>query len=166
MRSFKNVDATRIRDIPDSFNVRPVFSSDDSIKIDLYESDPGRPDGKQSSAEHYVALERSKINAGYMTGFVVEFESRAVGCFCLARQANLVRLKNVFTAFEMRGIGCGSVMTAYAERFAFNVGATMFGSFAIAGQAGQRLYEKSGMKLVGVQTEFSAPLPSESFLER
>ena len=138
--------------------VRPLKSDEDPIKVELYSSRNGSPDGKHSNPHHYVALERLKIDAGYMQGFIVEDRGVPAACFGLSVTHNLVRMKNLLTSTKAHGRGCGTAIVHHAIKVAREYGKHHVGVFAIEGGAGQRLYERCGMRRIGIQTEYSAPL--------
>ncbi len=135
-------------------SIRPARPRDDAAKTALYAEDDARPDGKSARAQDYVALERIKIDAGYMDPFLVEVDGEPAGCFGLSRGRTLYRLKNLFAAPRFRGAGCGPAMVAFAARLARADHVGGLGVLAIAGGAGERLYARSGMKTIGVQTEY------------
>lgn len=143
-------------------SVRPAGPGDDAAKTALYAEDDARPDGKSARAQDYVALERIKIDAGYMDPFLVEVDGEPAGCFGLSRTGALYRLKNLFAAPRFRGLGCGAAMVAFAARHARSNGADGLGVLAIAGGAGERLYARSGMRVIGVQTEYYRQLDRPS----
>ena len=148
------------RRIPDHIQIRPISRADDAIKIALLNEDSARPDGKDSPAKDYIELERIKIEAGYMKGFLIEVENEPAGFFTLSPQGDLVRMKNLFSAPRIRGAGCGSAIIAFAEQYALMTGRKHIGVFAIRGGAGERLYTRNGLKVVGAQTEYSARVAS------
>jgi len=137
--------------------VRPLRTDEDDLKVALYESRDGSPDGKPSNPKDYVALERRKIDAGYMQGFIVEDEGVPAACFGLSVTTNLVRMKNLLTSGDMRGRGCGHAIVHFAIEHARQHRKDFVGVFAIEGGGGQRLYERCGLTAVARQTEFSAP---------
>jgi GNAT superfamily N-acetyltransferase len=147
-------------EIDESIRVRPLRDTEDDIKVKLYESRDKRPDGKASNARDYVALERLKIEHGYMQGFIVEYDGIPAACFGLSISSSLVRMKNLLTSKHMAGRGCGKAIVQFAIQYAQQHGKPHVGVFAIEGGGGERLYRRCGMRPVGVQTEFSAPLCS------
>ena len=148
------------RQIPDRIKIRPISRTDDAIKTALLNQDSARPDGKDSPANVYVELERRKIEAGYMKGFLIEVENEPAGFFSLSTQGDLVRMKNLFSAPRIRGAGCGAAIVAFAHQYASMTGRRHIGVFAIQGGAGERLYTRNGLKVVGAQTEYSASVAS------
>ncbi|MHA7859625.1 MAG: GNAT family N-acetyltransferase [Henriciella sp.] len=139
-------------------HVRPLRDTEDNIKVALFESRDKRPDGKASDARDYVALERLKIDCGYMQGFIIEYRGTPAACFGLSISSSLVRMKNLLTSKNMTGRGCGTAIVQFAIQYAQQQQIPHVGVFAIKGGSGQRLYERCGMRPVGIQTEFSAPL--------
>ncbi|MEL6666400.1 MAG: GNAT family N-acetyltransferase [Pseudomonadota bacterium] len=154
------VDELAYRPIPDHIKIRPISRNDDAIKVALLNQDSARPDGKDSPAEDYIKLERCKIEAGYMKGFLIEVENEPAGFFSLSPQGDLVRMKNLFTAPRIRGAGCGAAIVSFAHQYAAMTGREHIGVFAIQGGAGERLYARNGLKVVGAQTEYSASVSS------
>ena len=144
--------------VPPNIKVRDLTRADDPIKISLLDEDSARPDGKASHARDYVELERLKIEAGYMKGFMIEVDDEPAGFFSLSIQNDLVRMKNLFSAPRMRGQGCGAAIIAFAREFGRKNGKQHLGVFAIEGGAGERLYARNGMKAIGAQTEYSAKI--------
>lgn len=142
---------------PDLF-VRPIQHDEDALKIALYASREDSPDGKNSDPAEYVALERIKADAGYMQTFIIEDQGQPAACFGLSVTNQLVRMKNLLTGSHARGRGCGTAIVHHAIEFARSNDKSHVGVFAIDGGSGQRLYERCGMRRVGVQTEYSASL--------
>lgn len=140
--------------------VRPLKSTEDPIKVELYASRSGGPDGKHSNPFDYVALERLKIDAGYMQGYIIEDRGVPSACFGLSVTHNVVRMKNLLTSSHARGRGCGAAIVHHAVKIARELNKRHVGVFAIENGGGQRLYERHGMEQIGIQTEYSAPLAS------
>lgn len=138
----------------EAFTVRPITKADDDIKIKLLASDTARPDGKTTSAHDYVAMERAKIDAGYMTAYMVEYEGVPSACYALSSGDNFVRMKNLFTHARLRGRGCGTVIVRHAEQVAAQLGKAFMGVFGMPESAGMRLYRRTGHQQVGTHTEF------------
>ena len=141
-----------------AFLIRQIQAHDDEVKVKLYNSRHGSPDGKPSNPREFVALERLKINAGYMQGYIVEHSGTPVACFGLSVTNQMVRLKNLLSSGHMRGKGCGDTIVNFATHVALSKNVRFVGVFAINNSAGQRLYERSNMRLVGVQTEYCSPI--------
>ena len=142
---------------PEEVSVDRLNASSDPIKTALFESDEKRPDGKPSLAADFVLMERAKIEAGYMRGYLIAYRGMAAGCFGISLdQPGLVRLKNLFLAPRYRGRG----LARLAIRFAANLGVRnerhMLGAFAIKAHGTQKLYEGCGLHVVGSQTEMTA----------
>lgn len=140
--------------------VRPLRSTDDALKVELYASRNGGPDGKHSNPSDYVALERLKIDAGYMQGFIIEDRGVPSACFGLSINREIVRMKNLLTSAHARGRGCGAAIVNHAVKVARELNKRHVGVFAIENGSGQKLYERHGMEQIGIQTEYSAPLVS------
>ncbi|HAH08989.1 MAG TPA: hypothetical protein DCL54_13555 [Alphaproteobacteria bacterium] len=140
--------------------IRPVRIEDDAVKAGLLSQDEQRPDGKDAHAADYAGIERIKLAASFMRGYLVYSQDRAIASFNLSWENGLVRLKNVYVVPAMRGQRLASVMMAYAHARAAATGATMVGSFAVADGPGQRAYQAAGLTVVGAQTEYFADLKS------
>lgn len=157
---YSEVDEHAHKQIPDHIKIRPISRADDTIKTALLNQDTARPDGKDSPAKDYIELERLKIEAGYMKGFLIEVDHEPAGFFSLSPKGNLVRMKNLFSAPRVRGAGCGAAIISFAFQYASMTGRKHIGVFAIQGGAGERLYSRNGLKIVGAQTEYSASVAS------
>ncbi|MEM8771923.1 MAG: GNAT family N-acetyltransferase [Pseudomonadota bacterium] len=144
--------------IDDSFTLRRALPEDDTLKTEMFARDSGRPDGKASAPELYVELERRKIDDGYMTGYIVEFEGEPAACFGFGVQNGVGRLKNVFTDPRKRRIGCGAAIVRFGEQQARARGLEAIGTFSFTDSPGQRLYMREGMIAFGAHTEFYSPL--------
>lgn len=145
------------RPLPDGLTVRPATCADDVFKTALFATDTRRPDGKPAAPGDYTALERRKIDAGYMAGFLVEAEEEVAATFALSFRGGIVRMKNLFTSSLCRGRGCGAAIVRFAHNFALANGADALGVFAFRESTANRLYRREGLDIVGAQVEHCAP---------
>lgn len=145
---------------PRGISIREATKSDDEIKIQLYDEDQKRPDGKYAAASEFVAIERCKIDSGYMKGFIVEHMKSPIGCFGLSIEGEIVRMKNLMVRASSRGLGGGASIVRFAQRYCIANGCNSVGVFAIENSPGERLYSKEGMQIIGAQTEYALPYAS------
>lgn len=155
----KDLAGTECEPLAENMAGRALTLGDDALKIAMFASDSERPDGKASAPDAYVELERRKIDAGYMRGFLIECDGQPAACFALSvRDDGIVRMKNLFTDASMRRRGCGRAILQYSEQYARQIGARALGIFAFPGGNGHRLYARYGMDTIGAQTEYYATL--------
>ncbi len=127
-------------------------------KAALHARTPERPDGKPADAESWVLLERGKIEAGYMSPYLIERSGEACGAFGLSFTPELLRFKNFFVAPEGRRCGAASAALRWIGREALVRGIEAVGCFALPDSTGQRLYERVGFVEVGRQLEWRFPI--------
>jgi GNAT superfamily N-acetyltransferase len=127
-----------------------------SEKCRLHELDAVRPDGHQTAAQDWVALERAK--AAGMESFLLEVGGETVGAVGAVRLPGILRMKNVLVHPEHRRKGLGATMLAHLADLARKEGRWGVCIFAVEGSAGERLYRSVGLQVVGRQVEWSRAL--------
>jgi GNAT superfamily N-acetyltransferase len=127
-----------------------------------------RPDGHPCAGAAWTALERLKAGAGYLEPWLLReggSEGPVRGAFGLGRTEGLLRLKNLVLHPEVRGRGAGEAVLAFAAARARALGVPAVGCWALAGEAGERLYRRAGLQEVGRQEAWEAPLPTSGLDE-
>ena len=127
-------------------------------KARLHERTPERPDGKPADAESWVRLERGKVEAGYMTPYLIERNDAVCGAFGLSFTPELLRFKNLFVDPAERRCGAASAALRWIARQALARGIGAVGCFVLPESAGERLYVRGGFAEVGRQLEWRVPI--------
>ena len=174
--SVKRVLASGGDDVDAGWNIRevttPVLWRE---KRHLHELTPERPDGKSVDAASWVKLERAKVRAGYMSAWLIERDGQFCGAFGLSFPATrertqspmLVRFKNLFVAPEYRTQGAATAALRLIAREVLVRGHdtramnTRIGCFVLPDAHSQRVYERVGLRVVGRQIEWTAPVASQ-----
>ena len=143
-----------------ALTLRPVtIDADWARKLRLHAGIENSPDGHGNRPSDWVALERRKCADG-MDAFLAEIDGEMVGAIGAIWGDGLLRMKNIVVhpAYRRRSIGKGIVSQLAAlgrER-----GVSEHCVLAIRGEPGERLYRSAGMRLVGIQVEWSKPIGS------
>jgi hypothetical protein len=132
-------------------------AADWADKQRLAEQMAGSLYGKEVPAEAWTRMERRKVEAGYMSCWLVRMDGEVCGSFGLAERRPLLRLKNVLVGPKHRRRGLARTMVAFGLSEAWRR-KLHFGCYAFPGEVGAHLYASCGMSIVGSQTEWTAPL--------
>lgn len=128
----------------------------------LHERTPERPDGKAIDAAAWALLEQGKVDAGYMSAWLIESRGTPVGSFGLSRSGELARFKNIFVVPEERGRGAASAAVRWVARRALDQQLAAIGCFVLPGENGERLYRRLGLVAVGRQWEWTSAVSSRA----
>jgi ribosomal protein S18 acetylase RimI-like enzyme len=131
--------------------------SDWDRKLRLHELISTPPDGHQTSASDWVALERRKCEAG-MEAYLVERDGETVGAIGALRGEGVLRLKNIVVHPAHRRRGVGLAMLGHLGMIASSRGISDQIVFAVRGEIGELLYRAAGMREIGSVVEWSKPL--------
>lgn len=146
--------------LADGVSIGEVVSHADwAEKSVFHDENQALPDGKSGQARAWVALERIKVDAGYMEAFLVRRGDRAIATFALARADGFVRVKNLVVDRRSRNAGVATLVLDWASAFAAVRGYPAIGLFALEGSAAHSLYGRCGFIEVGQIVEFSRPQP-------
>ena len=138
--------------------VRLVESDSDwDRKLRLHQFIATPPDGHQTSASDWVALERRKCEAG-MEAYLVERDGETVGAIGALRGEGVLRMKNIVVhpAHRRQGVGLG--MLGHLGTIGMSRGLSDQIVFAVRGEIGELLYRAAGMREIGSVVEWSKPL--------
>ena len=152
---------TILRDVPcpSQASLQLVRSENDwAEKEALYRGSDAQPDGYATLAAAWNNLEKEKGRQGGMDSFLVRYGKEAVGAVSLISRGTLGRLKNLFVSPAARNQGVGVATVALLAAEARQRGCNDLGCFALAGEAGERVYRKAGMQPLGSVSEFSKRL--------
>ena len=132
----------------------------------LHARTPERPDGKAADARAWVQLERQKVDAGYMTPYLIENNGESCGAFGISATPELLRFKNFFVAPAHRRCGAASAALRWIARESLARGIDAVGCMALPGSVGERLYAGLGFAAVGRQLEWRAPTAEQAVVAR
>lgn len=145
----------RIRPSPSvRTRIVPAPPESDPMKTRLLASDGRLPNSTNASPAEYVALERRKIDAGYMDGFLLFADDLPIGSFGLSRRSGLLRLKNIFIHADWRKRGYVGDVVDFALCYAWERRCGALGLVAYPDSDAHRAYKRIGFLDVGLQTEF------------
>jgi len=142
-----------------SFRILPVTSPDLwRRKLELHRFSTESPDGHPADPADWVDLERRKCATGRMAAFIALHEDEVVGTFAIMPGERLYRLKNlvIHAAWQRRGLGMA--VLRWASALAGANGRSGICMLAVAGSAGDKLYGRAGLTLVGQRTEWTKAL--------
>jgi RimJ/RimL family protein N-acetyltransferase len=128
-----------------------------ALKDAVHARTPERPDGKSADSRAWVGAERRKVDAGYMTPYLIEHDGEACGAFGLSFMPDLLRVKNFFLEPSYRAKGGASAALRLIAQAALARGIEAVGCFALPGSVGERLYASNGFVEVGRQLEWITP---------
>lgn len=147
-----------LRPAPDPGDVRLVEVATEAhwdAKRALYAAAPPAPHGERTPAEAWVAFERLKTDAGYMTPYLIQAGGEVCGAVAEAPVGRLSRIKNLVVHPGWRRKGLAMAGVAALARQAAERGFAAVGLFAVAGGAAERLYRKMGWTAITRQTEWT-----------
>ncbi|MEM6585251.1 MAG: GNAT family N-acetyltransferase, partial [Pseudomonadota bacterium] len=154
-----NLADTPFEPLAPDISVRALQPDDDRLKKSWLDMDSARPDGKATSGSDYVAIENAKADARYMDNYVITERGEPIGSFGISLgQPDLVRIKNLLLAEPHRGRGLGYTAIAFAAQEARRLSRGWIGAFVLTSGTARNLYERAGLRDIGVQTEMMAPL--------
>ena len=146
-------------DCDTSVSIREVTNASGwETKRRLHERTPERPDGKDIDADSWVRLERNKVDARYMTAWLIERNGEPCGAFGLSFRRDMVRFKNVFVLPEHRRRGVATSAVRLMGKLARARGYPALGCFVLPDADSAAVYERAGLARVGTQIEWTLPL--------
>ncbi len=133
-----------------------------AAKLALHREVGRGPDGHDTDAEVWVELERRKAAAGTLQPCLLVASARRgdgaparlLGAVALAPCGELLRLKNLVVHPAHRRQGVATAAIALGAHAAKALGKRALGCFAVAGGAGEVLYQRRGLVEVVRQTEW------------
>jgi hypothetical protein len=139
---------------PLRISLRPVEDERDwAAKSRVHDSWNRAADGHPASGEAWNAMERRKVEAGYMQPYLILEGSAVCGTVAVAQRSGLDRAKNLVLSSDCTGRGIGrEAIMALSEGAARNGG--LLGAFAISGGTGEAMYRNLGFTCVTNQTEW------------
>ena len=138
--------------------LRSVATPEDwQQKLHLHQAGDVSPDGHHVPALDWVELERRKCQDG-MEAYLAEVSGEVVGAIGAIRGDGVLRMKNILIHPAHRRRGLARAMLHRIAAIGCEQGIFEQCVFAVRGDAGERLYRSAGMKLVGIQVEWSKPL--------
>lgn len=140
------------------FTLRPVASEADwAEKLRFHEEVDHTPDGHGNRAADWVALERRKCADG-MEAYLAELDGETVGAFGTIWGDRIVRAKNLVVHPDHRRRSVGKQMLGHVAALGRQRGVSEHCVMAVRGEQGELLYRAAGMKMVGLQVEWSKPI--------
>lgn len=139
--------------------LRPVEKEADwAEKLVLHEEMELGPDGHEAPADLWVAMERRKCEAGYMTPYLLVVGDKVVGAANVAPWKGVLRLKNVVVLPEFRRRRVGCTAAGLLADLAAPAGKAMAGALVVADTPYIDVYTEAGYEVVSRQTEWSKAL--------
>jgi GNAT superfamily N-acetyltransferase len=141
---------------PGGVSLCPIRTEEEwRAKLALHAACPLGPDGHDTAAEEWVEMERRKSETGALEPYLIAAGDAACGTLAVMECGALVRLKNIVMdpSRRRRGIAAQAIRCVLA--MAAERGKLAVGCFAIAGEAGERLYRRCGFRRAGRQTEWA-----------
>lgn len=150
--------AHSLESLTSELTLRPVATPEDwQRKLDLHHAADVSPDGHHVPASDWVELERRKCEDG-MEAYLAEASGEVVGAIGAIQGEGILRMKNILIHPAYRRRGLARAMLHRIAAIGREQGIFEQCVFAVRGDAGERLYRSAGMKLVGIQVEWSKPL--------
>jgi hypothetical protein len=143
--------------------LRPVLSAADwAAKRLLHEATCRQSDGYDVEPTHWVELERRKSADGGMRCYLIEVGGEPRAAVATMGIGDFLRLKNIIVhpAFRHRGLGLETVR--WVGELARREGRAAFGCFGIAGERGEALYRRAGLRAVTSQFEWTRSLEADA----
>lgn len=111
------------------------------------------PDGYALDCASWSEFERRKWAAGSIGFFLAENAHEVCGTAGLLVEDGVFRLKNLLVRPAFRHHGVGAAIALALAGIGADAGCGI-GAFAVAGGAGERLYQRVGYEVVGAVTEY------------
>jgi len=144
---------------PSDVSFRVVESEDDwALKRHVHQAMTRAPDGHEVVSDDWVAMERRKCEAGYMTPYLAMCDGQMVGAVNGAPWKSVLRLKNVFVSPDARRRGVGTDIVRQFGPMALRMGKVAAGGFVLAGAAFVGMYTTAGYEMLSQQTEWCREL--------
>jgi ribosomal protein S18 acetylase RimI-like enzyme len=137
---------------------RVSSEADWARKLDFHLAAGETPDGHGNHILDWVELERRKCGAG-MESFLAELDGAIVGAVGAIWCDRFVRTKNLIVAPQCRRQGIARAMLGKIAELGRRRGLHEQCVLAVRGEQGELLYRALGMAMIGMQVEWSKPIP-------
>jgi predicted GNAT family acetyltransferase len=146
---------------PTTVAFRAIASDEDwALKTHIHNAMTTAPDGHSVRADDWVAMERLKSEAGYMTPYLVTCDQEVVGAVSAAPWKSVLRLKNVFVHPDWRLLGVGTGIAQQFGPLALQMGKVAAGALVLADATFISMYTNAGYEVVSQLTEWCKELKS------
>jgi len=140
-------------------SLRAVESDRDwAEKARVHEAMKRAPDGHDSDSDEWVAMEKRKCDAGYMTPYLAMRDGTVVGAANAAPWKSVLRVKNVYVHPDDRLSGVGKGIVQRFGPMALRADKVAAGAFVLAGAPFAGMYTGAGYEMVSQQTEWCREL--------
>lgn len=133
-----------------------------AAKVQLDAVGGTQPDGHSYRADRWAEFEHRKWRSGALRYFIAELDGRPVATMGSMQRGDLIRVKNLVVHPDFRRQGVAGQVCDALQAF-FQPTASRCGVFAVAGDAGHRMYERNGFRVIGSVLELHRQ--SDSFDE-
>jgi GNAT superfamily N-acetyltransferase len=141
---------------PDNFQLCEVRTNADwNLKLCLHEEAMEGPDGYTNQADLWVEMERRKCTSGSMRSYLVRRDGEIVATVGTIVEANVLRLKNIVVAANLRRQGIGQATVQLLWQLAETDHACRLAVFGVQDGKGSRMYKRAGLYQVNEQYEWS-----------
>lgn len=127
-------------------------------KLKIHQASIDGPDGHSNRPEDWLAMEQQKCQAGVMNSYLICDQGHICGTVSTMDMGQWLRLKNLVIHPQWRRQGIGKRTVEALKHLAWSSGKQRLGCFALAGGAGERVYQRAHLTILTQQTEWYKPL--------